>query len=292
MEQDEHEAPKEAPDDEVPARTVPYAGDGEDNENRESPDFGAAAAERQVDVVPEPCAKGDMPTAPKLLGIARHIGAGKVEGKADTQATRDAKSDEAVSGKIVVDAEAEDDVVEPNDEGVLCGARIEMHGEVVCQAHFEKQTDDDPDRPFIDCFWIPTEAELLHLGQKVFPPLDRAGYYLGKECGEIHEIQKPRKRMLVDDCIDNKPDYLKGVERQAYWNDQLRESRNPGLQNSVNDEVTVFVIEERQQLQGHEDDKEPVAVKAGSPMEKSQAKVGDNADKKKNPQRGQADASE
>jgi hypothetical protein len=95
----------------------------------------------------------------------------------------------------------------------------------------------------------------------------------------------------VDDRIDNEADHLEGVEGKACWNDQLRESRDLGLQDAVNEEVAVFVIEERQQLQRYEDDKERVAVNAGSSQEKSQAKVGDNADKKKNPQRVQTDAS-
>ncbi len=106
-----------------------------------------------------------MPAPPEILRIGRDVGTGEVEGKADAEAAGDAQCDEAVAGEIVVDAEAEDQVVELDGVGVVGRSRIEMNREVVGETDFEKEPDNDPRRAAVDGRRIPAEAELRHLWQ-------------------------------------------------------------------------------------------------------------------------------
>lgn len=239
---EEHEAPQEAPQDEVPSGPVPDAGNDKDDHDGEGPGFGAAAAEGQVNVVAEPGAEGDMPAPPEFLGVAGDVGAGKVEGETDAQASGDSQSDEAVAGKVVVNAEAEDDVVEPDEEGVVHGAGVEMNGEVVGQADFEKEADHDPRGAAVDGDWVPAEAEGLHLGQKVFTSLDGACDNLGEEACEVHEVEEPWQRVLVDDGIDDESDDLEGIKGKADRDDEAGEACDALPQDVVHYEVAIFVV--------------------------------------------------
>jgi hypothetical protein len=98
--------------------------------------------------------------------------------------------------------------------------------------------------------------------------------------------------MLVYHRIDNKTDHLKGVKGQACRNYELGEAWKIRSQNAINKEVAVFVIEERQQLQRHQNDEKPVAVCAFATQKKEEACVRYYADEKENSQRGQTDATQ
>lgn len=71
----------QTPDDKIPAGTVPYTGQKPDNKQIENkPGFGfyTGTAQGEVDIVPEPLAKGHMPSTPELGNRCGYVGVIKV----------------------------------------------------------------------------------------------------------------------------------------------------------------------------------------------------------------------
>ena len=64
------------------------------------------AAQRQVDVVPQPLRKGHMPAAPKFCKVTREVGKIKIRGKLYTKETTYTTHNAGISSKVIIDGKS------------------------------------------------------------------------------------------------------------------------------------------------------------------------------------------
>ena len=100
-----------APSDKGPVGAMPEAGEEEDDES--VADYfsfrDARAAERDINVVPEPCSEGYMPATPEFCDVTREIGVVEVAHQFDTKQFGCADGNVRIAGEIAVDLECEKD---------------------------------------------------------------------------------------------------------------------------------------------------------------------------------------
>ena len=204
-----------APEHEVPTRPMPDAGHQEDHRHVEGPAPPASATERNIEVVAEPLAQGDMPPTPELRRARGAVGTQEVERQPDSQAPGDAHGDEAVAGEVVVDAQAEQDVGQPDLVGVGAGTPLKLCGQVVGEGALEEQPQRHPAEPGIEVGGRPPQAEPLDLRQQGLAALDGSGHDLREESGEVQEVEPAGQRLPADEGVHGEPHELEGVERDA-----------------------------------------------------------------------------
>src|SRR5437773_2244604 len=97
----------ESPDDEIPTRAMPGAGEKEHDPQIANcvPRTETIAAKRDVDVVAEPCRQCDVPTPPEILYRDGRIGVIEIFRKAEAEHSRNPDSHVGVAGEIKIDLE-------------------------------------------------------------------------------------------------------------------------------------------------------------------------------------------
>lgn len=97
-----------APEDKIPARPVPEAGEKPHDREREHRAGIAvsAAAERDVDIVAKPCAERDVPAAVELAHRARGVGQVKVARYRQREHLPEAHRHKRIAGKVKVELQA------------------------------------------------------------------------------------------------------------------------------------------------------------------------------------------
>ena len=140
---------QKTPRDESPTRAVPQPAQDENDENvpvklgRAAP----VAAERNVNVIPEPGRKRDVPAPPKIrdgAGEIRHI---EIPHQLVSHCTRGSAGDIGVTGKIAVDLNRKGIDRDPHRQSSMilrmCKRRSNNSREVVRDHHFFEQTPGD-----------------------------------------------------------------------------------------------------------------------------------------------------
>ena len=107
------------PHDEVPVGTVPDAGGGPDEEHVKHLPRGAlaVAAQRNVDVIPEPAGQGNVPSPPELRNAGRNIRQIKVGGTVKAHQGSEAVAHLAVPGKVKVQLQRVGNDAQPGQRG-------------------------------------------------------------------------------------------------------------------------------------------------------------------------------
>src|SRR5439155_3790754 len=123
--------------------------------------------------------------------------------------------DQTITCKIVINPQAEQQVGEPNEIGVLGRCRINVARQVVGQAAFEEETNHDPSSALVNVPWRPFELKSLDLRQQVLPSFDGTRDDLRKKTGKVHKVEKRGQRLPEGQRVDYKRNLLKGVERNA-----------------------------------------------------------------------------
>ena len=167
FEQDESKQ-HHTPEDKIPARPVPEAGEKPHDREREhrAGIAVAAAAERDVDIVAKPCAERDVPAAVELAHRVRGVGQVKVARHRQREHLPEAHRHERIAGKVEIELQTVAHRAEPcerrrqifvTDALERCPQRRELVGE----QHLEAQTDNKElkageyvlarDRAFLQC---------------------------------------------------------------------------------------------------------------------------------------------
>src|SRR3954447_9826173 len=105
----------ESPDDEIPARAMPRAG-----EKKHEPQIAdsfpraeAITAERNVDVVAKPCRERHVPAPPEVLDRHGRVGIVEVLRKAEAKHARNPDRHVGIAGEIEIDLQRVADDAEP-----------------------------------------------------------------------------------------------------------------------------------------------------------------------------------
>ena len=159
---------EQAPDDEAPSGTVPDAGYEENNQRIEDPAAFFPAAEGQVDVIAQPCAKRDMLGAPEVAEVRRPVGAAEIQGEPYAKDEAEADGDEGVAREIEIDPHSKGEALQPDVESVR-GIDPEFFGkeaEVVGDNHLVGEAEDDPAEGGVDVLRMDAETVGLDLGEE------------------------------------------------------------------------------------------------------------------------------
>ena len=100
-----------SPSNECPIRTVPETRQQEDDEGVPD-DLGlrdTAAAQGDVDVIPEPSRQGDVPAAPELGDVAAEVGHVEVAHQLDPEQLRRSDGDVGIAREVAINLESEED---------------------------------------------------------------------------------------------------------------------------------------------------------------------------------------
>ena len=121
--QDQQHRVIEAPQHEVPAGPVPQARqEPDDSQIQNLPSLTVAvAAQRDIDIFPEPGAQADVPAPPEFRDGAGLVGVFKVFQEMEAKQMPQADGHVGVSGEIEVDLEGEGDSAQPRRHGGGCG---------------------------------------------------------------------------------------------------------------------------------------------------------------------------
>jgi hypothetical protein len=267
---DQVSAVERAPEHEVPARSVPDAGDDEYSGDVEGPPADASAAERDVNIITEPLAERHVPLPPEIHDARRGVGAAEIQREANAEASPRAECDETVTGEVEIDAQTKEHVREPDQIGVLARFAVDERPEIVGEAALEEEADDHEGRSRVEVLRQPAIAEVLQLRREVCAAFDRTGDELREEAREVDEIEKARQRLTQRQRIDDEADDLKRVERNAHRNQQPAHESHVETERLVQREIGILVMEQRQEQQ-RQQHHQPVPEKAlvilGDPAE-------------------------
>ena len=269
------------PQHEVPAGAVPQAG--------EKPDDGdvqhltaqplAVAAQRNIDILPEPCGQADMPAPPELRDGAGFVGVVEVLQKPEAEQPPKADGHVGVAGEIEVDLERERQRPQPRRDhgGRGHGGDLLPHGaHLVGQQHLLAQPDDKP----------------LHTGagvrQRLPVPVlqivrhrlildDGPGDELGEQRhigAEVHDVPLGRHHTAVH--VDGVAHGLERVERDADGQQQSQRGDGRAQQTVYIGNGEIRVLEEPQNTQiphhGHDEHRlGPLGLPHGAEMADGQS---------------------
>lgn len=251
---------KGAPHYKVPPGAVPNTGDGEDNEDVESPAFGAATAQGKVNVVTEPKGERGVPTAPKLSDIAGGVRADKVHAQGNTQAARNAVGGKAIARKVKVYAEGKQQVVKPYYPSVVAGVVTPKgDGYIIRHDKFEEEAEDDVGDTELPICGAEGEVHTLNLGQEAVTALNGARHNCGEKAAEVHVVHKGGHGLIAQDGINAKADDLESVKGDADGDDEVPQAIPFPACDAVAQKVRILVVEERQQQEeNHEAEHQPL----------------------------------
>lgn len=203
--------------------------EGADDRDGDDDDVGApgrvpVAAQRDVQVIPEPAGKGHVPATPELLGVLRLVGGIEVLREVEAHQEGDACRDVRVAGEVGIDLEG---VAEQGGEVLETGVQeripehpvTEVHGEVIGQDELLHQAVHDPEHGDTE----PPAAQvvgLVQLREELRGPDDRAGHKLREEGQEEAEIQEIMDGFhLLPLHVHHVADGLEGEEGDAHGKD-------------------------------------------------------------------------
>ena len=205
---EEQESVVGSPSDKRPVGTVPEARQQEDNE-RIANDNGflvrlsvayavgydrAAATQRDIDVIAEPCGERDMPTPPKLRYVATEIGYVEVAHQSDTEQLGCAYGYVGVAREVAVNLNGEQHGCEEECaarvSGIVSENGIHVGGTIVRHDNLFEQSPEDLAHA-VHRLRVVEMPLLQELRQEIGGTLDRSGDELGKErqeCGKGNEV--------------------------------------------------------------------------------------------------------
>ena len=257
----QHEVVK-PPEDKVPVGAVPEAGEEPNHKDVEevADRLDPVAAQRDVNIVAEPGAKGDVPAAPEFGDAAGDVGVVEVLRELKAQHPPEADGHEGITGKVEVDLEGVSDDAQPGQRG---GYRLEAQGlhlvpkgaDAVGQQDLAGDThNQQPDA-------------VLHLRQgngAAFQLLvdvgvkdDGTGDQLGEQHHEGTEVDEVMLGLdLAAVNVDGVGHDLEGVEADAQRQSQPGQQGDGGPEQGVDvaqEEVCVFKEEQHAQRHNERD---------------------------------------
>ena len=248
-----------APGDEGPVGAVPETRQQEDDEGV-AHHLGfrdAAAAQRDVDEIPEPSRQSEVPAAPELGDVAAEIRHVEVAHQLDSEQLRRSDGDVRIAREVAIDLEGEEDGGKKQSASALLGVGrkhlVNIHGAIVGHHNLLEQA--PKDLPHTIHGGVVVElAFLQELRQEVRRPLDGAGHELREERDEGEEGDDVLGRLnLAAIDINGIGKCLEGVERDADGKYHLEQQALRGnveqLRELSDEEVIVLEDGQNQQIQ-------------------------------------------
>ena len=232
-----------APQEKGKGRAVPEAAEGEHDKFVEGgPGFPlTAAAQGDVEIIPEPAGKGDVPAAPEAADAAGRVRPKEVFRRGKAKHLPQTDGHVAVSGEIQKDLERVGQGGEPGkrraDVGPFhCENPVHRARQGVGKQELFAKADDES--PKAQRHLLRIHASVGELGGKAVKAGDGAGQDLGKE-GDIEQQVKEACRRLRRGSvgIHKTGDALEGEETDA--------------QQTPREKAQVFVNAEEGQIRGH-----------------------------------------
>ena len=158
----------------------------------------AAAAQRNIDVIAEPCRQRNVPPAPKLGNVAAEIRNVEIAHKPDTEQLRRSDGNVGIAREVAVNLEGE-----KNGSQKQCAAAlvlistenlIHINGTIISHHDFLEQAPKDLLHA-VDGFVIIEFPRLLKLRQEICGTLDRSSHQLRKETHESEKLHNVMCRL-------------------------------------------------------------------------------------------------
>ena len=142
------------------------------------------SAQRDIDVIPEPAGKGNMPAAPEFLDPPGKIRTVKIPSAADSQQISHADGDIRVAGKITVELEGIEESCQHAGQARITLRRPENRVHIAAQTvrddHFFKEAQHNPLHPFREQTAVIARTH-VQLREEFLRPLDRPRHNLREE---------------------------------------------------------------------------------------------------------------
>ena len=211
----------QAPHDEVPASSVPEAGERPDDQQvqRLTGKAAAVAAERNVEIFLEPCAQRDMPPAPEVGYGHRLIRIAEVFGEFEAEHPAETDGHVRIAGKVKVYLEGIRYRARPRHKrGNIAAERVDIRphrAHLVCKQHLFAETDNEAHNALGEIGRCDAAVGKLILNIGITH--DGACYELG-EHGDVHaEVDEIFLHPdIVAINVDGVAHCLEGVKRNAY----------------------------------------------------------------------------
>ena len=188
---------------------------------------GAAATQRDIDVIAEPCGERDMPTPPKLRYVATEIRNVKVAHQFDTEQLGRAYGYVGVAREVAVNLYGEQHGCEQECAarvgGIISKYGVHVGGAVVRHDNLFEESPEDLAHA-VHGLRVVEMPPLQELRQEVRGTLDRSRHELGKErqeCGKRNEVV--RRLYLPPINIYGIGQGLEGVETDTHRQHQVQE---------------------------------------------------------------------
>ena len=179
-----------------PPRTGEERTDDRDGENDDvrAPCSVPVAAQRDVQVIPQPARQRHVPAAPELLGILRLVRGIEVLGQIETHEHGDTGGDVRVAGEIGIDlqgiAEQGGQVLEAGVQERIAEYPVaQVHGQIIGQDQLFDEAVQDPEHR--DAEPAPAQVVgLVQLREKLRGTDDRTRHQLREKSQEETELQE------------------------------------------------------------------------------------------------------
>lgn len=257
---DEKRAVVDAPEHEVPCRSMPKARDGPDHRNVEDPagSRDAASAQWDVEVVAEERRQRDVPAPPELGDRPRDVGVVEVAQVLEAHHATKSDGHVRVSREVEVDLEGVGDDAGPGTDGAdlrtaLLEHEIGENGHGVGEQRFLCETDDEEAKPAREV------GEVLLATRYLFGDGLVAHDGAGDELREARDVHSEEQDVslrgdLAAIDVDDVGERLKGVERYADGKRKVQIRRQHRGQCVVDDACEEALVLEEADDEQVEDD--------------------------------------
>jgi len=249
-----------APDHKVPAGPMP---ESSQQHRDHQVDVGAdnafaIAPQGDIEIIPQPGGKRDMPTAPEIGDGSSHIGHVEVDGQVEAHQGGETDSDIGIAGEIAVDLQSVtihgQEVFHSGEElGTVEDAVHKVDADIIRDHAFLDEAGENQDKRSGDLVFV--EFQLFtDLRDKPGGPHDGPRYQLGEKSHEKHEVFKALKRLeLAEVDIHRVAHRLEGEEGDPHGQENIHQGQvtTAELIDGIDDEIGVFKVSERAQVPDH-----------------------------------------
>ena len=217
------------PSNERPIRAVPETAQ---EENDESVPYNfrfrdAAAAQRDINIIPKPSRQGNVPTAPKLRNVAAEIRHVEVPHQLYAEQLGCAYGNVGIAREITVNLEGEKDGSKKQSASCLFRVSrenfVHIHSAIICYHYLLEQAPKDLTHTVNGCV-IVEFALLQELRQEVRRTLDRAGNQLREKRDEGKKGNNVCCGLYLPSVnINGITQGLESVERNAYGENHFQQ---------------------------------------------------------------------
>ena len=287
-----------APDDIGPVGTVPQAAGSAGHDDVQVFPHGslAVAAQRNIDVIPEPAGQGDMPIAPELANVPAEKGGVEVIHQLHTQHFGSTHGNGGIAAKVAIDLDGEKDRGDDDMRAAVIpvgGAvhRVHQNGGPVGDDDLQKEAPEHQQEALPQIVKGETVGD-SQLAQQILRPLNGAGHQLGEEGDKKGIAEEVSFRGNLSPVhINGIAQSLEGVEGDAHRQQHVKgrvvklkaDMDQYGIE-AVNGEIEILEEEQNRQVDAKaqpqhqtpaEQQRPPLQRRLLQPLQTQAAAIGD-----------------